>query len=289
MRMQSLGPSVLLGILIAAVSSPAGALSTGLSAAVTCTDQNPVDTDGGAGVPSAQCSYQVNRGGLDSRVGTIDASSSASAGFRSVGVSGSVEAEVVTRFPVNFGATTSAQATLEDTFLMDASFPNGTPVPSGFLNVNVATSGFMDLIYSGQALLSTATLSYSLSVGAAGTGDVITIFPGDPSAVFSALLPVVIPWQQGVPLTVSMSASATVDGILTDDGSVDISVDFGNSLHWLGITEVTDSDGVPVASFSAVSGDGVDWGQVVPEPSTALLLAVGVCLLALPRGTMTRP
>ena len=60
-------------------------------------------------------------------------------------------------------------------------------------------------------------------------------------------------------IPVIMKATLTVTGQLTDDGDVDLMVDFSNSLDWVSITNVTDDAGVPVASFTALSSDGSDW------------------------------
>lgn len=75
-----------------------------------------------------------------------------------------------------------------------------------------------------------------------------------------------------------MWAEASLDAKLEASGNFDGIVEFGNSLDWLGITSVTDGEGNPVASFTAISPDtSVDCGQAaVPVPAAVWLFGSGL-------------
>jgi hypothetical protein len=237
-----------------------------------------VDQEGGPGFTAAHCNYAVNINNfIQNTNGLTIGDATATVGFRSVGVKATAETDLQTNLPENFGAAVSASAALDDVFIMDASFPNGTPVPSGFLQVNLVTTGFVNLDIVGSGQLSEAHLNYTLLVGGSSVAvNSIDFMFFDGSQSVTAILNGVIPWTAGVAIPIHMEASASVDANLTFSGSVDASADFGNSLDWIGITNVTDESGNPVASFSALSPEGLDWGVVVPIPAAVWLFGSGL-------------
>lgn len=270
-------------VLLAAGALDAAALEVIISTDVSCIDNGTImDADGGPAIPSAHCEYSVNRTGIFRRVGNATADAAANAGFRSVGVLATAHAALDTNLPNNFGGRASARAELRDVFIMDARQANGTPVLAGHLSVNLATTGLVMLTGDGQADLSEATLQYTIVVGGGGMTDLVQSFLGEPPQPVTAILPpIVVPWQAGLPIDIVMSAFASVDANLTFTGWVDVSADFGSTLRWLGISDVVDANGLPVASFTALSPDGADWGSFapVPIPGAGVLLASALGIL----------
>jgi len=252
-----------------------------------CIDNGDVQDGiaGGLPVASAACSYSVNRSGLNRRVGSAEATAQAIAGVRSVGVDVSVDTTLATAFPTVFGARVIADARIDDSFVVTGTLPLGTPVGNGLMNINAVATGQIRLDTSGAASLNTrAFLHYVIAVGSGGTSQTEIVFLGDlaPGELRTLSVPFVIPavpFFGGSPISVQMSARAELIGELTDDGAVDGRIQFGNSLDWLGISNVTDASGTPLASFSAISSEtGVDWGAVtaVPEPAAWALFACGL-------------
>ena len=254
---------------------------------------------GGLPVASASCSYSVNRSGLNRRVGSAEASAQAIVGVRSVGVDVSVDATLATAFPTVFGAKAIADARIDDSFVVTGTLPPGTPVGNGLMQINAVATGQIRLDASGAASLNTqAFLHYVIAVGAGagGASDTEIVFLGDlePGEVRTINVPFVIPavpFIGGAPISVQMSARAELTGELTNDGAVGARIQFGNSLDWLGISNVTDAAGTPLASFSAISSEtGVDWGAVtaVPEPAAWVLFACGLGIVLVARGKRGR-
>jgi len=276
----------ILALLFLAPSLPARAASIAFETSAKCFDKAEVKmSDGGPSFATAQCDYSVNETFILRNVGTTQGSAMALATSRSVGVKVQGDGQLNTQLNTGFGVELFARAELIDVFIMDAQFPDGTPVPSGFLQINALAQGQLDF-YGTDSLndFSFAELNYLLSVGPAGGGsDNVMRFPTsltDPQFV-AAPLAGVIPWISGQPIQILMQANASLDAKLEASGSFSGIVEFGNSLDWLGITNVTDEDGNPVASFTAMSPDtGVDWSQaVVPEPASFVL--VGAVIVGL--------
>jgi hypothetical protein len=286
-------------LLAAALASGPSHAALEFHSDAVCIDNGTVQDGlaGGLAVPSASCSYSVDRSGLNRRVGTAAADAQAIAGARSVGVDVSVDATLATAFPTVFGANASAAARIDDIFIMTGTLPLGTPVSNGLMHINAVATGLIRLDTSGAATLNTqAFLQYAIAVGAGSAVKTELVMLGDlePGAVRTINVPFVIPavpFIAGLPISVSMSARAELVGELENDGAVDARIQFGNSLDWLGITNVTDAGGTPLASFAAISVDtGVDWGAVaaVPEPAQWLLLACGLGIVLLARGRLPR-
>ena len=298
--MRSVSRATCLGacvLLLALASSGHAAISFHTEA--VCIDNGTVQDGiaGGLPVASAACSYSVNRSGLNRRAGSAEATAQAVAGARSVGVDVSVDAALGTAFPTVFGANAIADARIEDTFIVTGTLPLGTPVSSGLMSISAIATGQIRLDTSGGASLNTqAFLHYVIAVGAGGTSQTEIFFLGDlaPGELRVVNVPFVIPavpFLAGAAIPVSMTARAELTGELVDDGTIDARIQFGNSLEWLGISDVTDAAGTPLASFSALSpGTGVDWGAVpaVPEPAQWLTFACGLGMVLLARARRRR-
>jgi hypothetical protein len=269
--------------LAVALYAPAvAAFTTSTTASATCIDTSAIeDQDGGPGFTSAHCDHSVTINNfIVQQNGLTTGDASAIIGFRSVGVHATASADLQTNIPEDFGAQVNASAQIDDVFLMDASFPNGTPVPSGFMQINAVTTGLVSLDIVGSGLLSTASLDYTLVVGGVSVAiDSVQLGLGggtSPQPV-TAVLSGVVPWTAGVAIPIHMAANASVEANLTFNGSVDAEANFGNSLDWVGISDVTDENHVPVASFTALSPAGLDWGAaVVPEPSAIFLVGTSL-------------
>jgi len=269
------------GCALLGLSQAAFAYSIDMSASASCIETSIV-MDSEVGVLSAHCDHTVNINNIVVRKnGDTTGDATATAGYRSIGVSATATANLQTNFPEDFGATVSASARLEDLFFMDARLPDGTPVTSGFLDINVVTNGLVSLQSDGSDEFSTAHLDYLLVVGQTSIAtNWIDLFPGSSDVPVSALLTGTIFWQAGQPIQILMQASASTNANLTFNGTVNASADFGHTMEWLGITNVTDEFGNPVASFSALSPEGLDWGSAaVPLPAAVYLFASGLLLL----------
>lgn len=253
-------------LLVTAMASTGNALSLNMSATAKCLlGGNIVDEDGGPGFPVAHCDRQVNINNIVvKKNGTTTGDALAIAGFRNVGVSATASADLQTNLPENFGAVVTASAQVQDTFFMDAALPDGTPVGNGFMQINVVTQGSVSLTTGGSAsssLFSEANLNYVLTVGGfAVASNQVNLVPGDGPQIVTAVLAVTVPWQRGLAIPIFMTANASVDANLTFSGSVEARADFGHTMRWMGISNVTDADGNPVGSFTALSPEGGDWG-----------------------------
>jgi hypothetical protein len=201
-----------------------------------------------------------------------------------------VDATLQTRFPTVFGGKAVAEARLDDLFVMTGVLPAGTPASHGLMNIDAVATGQIRLDTSGAASLNTeAFLHYVLSVGSSTISNTEIVFlgelaPGEVRTINVSFVIPAVPFVAGMAIPVQMSARAELVGELFDDGSVDGRIQFGNSLDWLGIANVTDTLGTPLASFAAISPDtGVDWGAVaaVPEPATWAMFLGGLAVVGL--------
>jgi hypothetical protein len=271
-----------LAVLLALLAMPTIALaySIDFSAHVKCTNGNTVVEQGGPSFPGASCQETTNRGGFFPLQGETKADADTRFGPRSVGVMAHASADI-TNGVDTFQAEASASSSVQDTFIMSATLPDGTPITSGLFDVNLVATGFATLSSTQTAIPNFAELTYSLSIGTFSLPNTITLTPPTDSQGIGVPVNVVsIPWTAGVPLSVSMSASASVSAAIFGEGSSDAEIIFGNSFDWLGIVNVTDEFGNPAAAFSAIGEDGLDWGSpaAVPLPASVWLFtsALGV-------------
>lgn len=179
---------------------------------------------------------------------------------------------------------TTGRAVLVDNFDMIARDAAGNRISAGYMDVDIAASGVVSLGGSGAGLsgYSSAQLSYRIEMlSASHVEGRVSINYAD-SVPVDALFTERWFWQEGS-TSLTMEVQATTSAFMTATGSADARVDFGNSLDWLGVRNVTDMNAVPVASFSMVSaGTGVDWGTYtppVPEPATWALMLAGMGLV----------
>ena len=180
-------------------------------------------------------------------------------------------------------------ASLTDRFDMIALDSQGNFVAAGSMDIDIIASGLVSLQGSGSFAtpslpdVSESYLKYEITSGAGSVSDDVTITaPQTATRSVSTPISVRVNWLAGDAFTFAMSVLSQSYVVLGTDGSARASVEFGNSLDWLGIRNVTDANGVPVASFSAISPDtGVDWGDYVsvPEPPTAPGALVGAAVL----------
>jgi hypothetical protein len=89
-------------------------------------------------------------------------------------------------------------------------------------------------------------------------------------------------------VTLVAEASADVnsfDNITYNGGGSEATADFGHTLLWGGISSIKDSQGNPITNWSVTSDSGFNYAESadVPEPSTFLLLTIGLSCLFLVR------
>ncbi len=101
---------------------------------------------------------------------------------------------------------------------------------------------------------------------------------GDP---FGSWLLDPVPFVFGRAFTLDVSASAGTSVRAVEGGSGNATALLGNTIEWLGISEVTDASGNPIANFTLTSQSQFDYAAAaVPEPSTALLVGAGLAGLS---------
>lgn len=183
-----------------------------------------------------------------------------------------------------------------DFVTLNARDSNGKLVPRGFMTVSAARTGELSVNFSDATFdeisalnggdLSFASLTYSIEVNNEAVidstvevraGEAMKLFPVESRRVF---------WDGSSALQFAMEADVTAyasaRGALAGT-RIHALVLFSNTLAWAGISNVTDEFGQPVASFSALGEDGVDWATpaTVPLPTPAGLLGAALAGLGL--------
>jgi hypothetical protein len=111
--------------------------------------------------------------------------------------------------------------------------------------------------------------------GSQGGGVIDT---GDPIMDLTST-PVPFLFGVGIDLTVTLTSTAqAVAGIAPFVSSAD--ADLGTSLAWDGFLEVRDGSGDLVTGYTVSSDSRFDWSKPVPEPASAVGLALGLAALA---------
>lgn len=180
----------------------------------------------------------------------------------------------------------AGRAKLTDTFGAVAKDAAGNAVAAGYMDVDVLATGTMSFSGTGEGLSgsSYARISYIFDLQYGGNVAKSFMLTSPGTQPLSARLSHRIEWFAGDKIWLSMEVDAATNAFLFGNGTADAKVDFGNSLDWLGVRNVTDLNGVPVASYSMVSADsGIDWGvytPAVPEPASWGLLLAGLGLTA---------
>ena len=111
-----------------------------------------------------------------------------------------------------------------------------------------------------------------------------TFVPIAPAGAAPGSISFAVPIVFGGTYTSDVELDVLVAALGLDGGAEsDASVDASHSLHWGGISDVTDADGRSV-EYTLQSGSGTDYvhaiTQAVPEPQTYALMLAGLILLA---------
>lgn len=210
------------------------------------------------------------------------------AGQRRVGIDSKATASlnrVHDYMPAYTIVQTTGHVTLIEPLTMAAKDADGNAVGSGYMDVNVLASGVVSLSGSGAGLsgVSSSKLRYRFELASGGHVDGNVSINYADSVPVDGLLTERWFWESGTSTSLTLEVETFTSAFMTGTGTADAHVDFANSLDWLGVRNVTDIHGTPVASFSMVGADtGVDWGKYqppVPEPSTWGLMLAGLGLL----------
>lgn len=184
-----------------------------------------------------------------------------------------------------FSARGRSTGSLADFFFVDALNDASVTVQEGTMVVNLLLSGSLQAWRADGGTASTrASLDYQIVVGSAVEADQIT--RNAVSTPEGSLLPInrpislFLPWTAGEPVSVTMVLIGDVFSEVSGTGIGQANFIFGNSLDWLGISDVRDANGDPVASFTAI-GPTADWATPVPLPATLPAFVGMLTVLAL--------
>lgn len=228
-------------------------------------------------------SFTNQFGDTVSYTATAKASARATGGPRRVGAETVAQASITGRqdSPQSVALAT-VQVRNEEFLKMQAVGPNGEPVLGGSMQVDLLASG--SLTYSGSSLPLSSQgllrLNFTALAGrqVLGTED-LGLLLGQANAVVSVPISATIPWTAGQGILVTLGVGARSELVLNKEANLTGTVSFGNSLDWLGVSNVRDANGNPVADFTLVDSGGVLWGSraeelsQVPVPGSLLLLA----------------
>lgn len=245
---------------------------------------------GGAGDGTYACHYTHNPGILLPYTGTLEGNAQTTIGPRKVGVVATGSATLSGGLGMDYGVRAYASGSLTDRFQLQAQDADGNPIAGGSMDIDLMATGKISLNGTGDyAELSSAELHYNLSVTSGGNptarqGDwVLDATTGPGEQFITVPISVTVSWTGRQDVEVRLYSAAEVQSKVQADGTVNGEIKFGNSLDWVGISNVRDSQGNPVASFYALSPDtGVVWGGAppVPEPAAWASLALGLAVLA---------
>jgi hypothetical protein len=276
-----------------ALSAPAHA-ALSYSTEARCIDDG-VTKHSEPGGSISRCEWTVNRAGLNARSGSATGSVMVVGGPRRVGINATTNASLTySAFPTVFGTEIKGAITLTDRFRINSArdFFNRA-FDQGMMEIDLLLSGSISMTGSDDFHdnFNSALLNYSVSASGSGVGGgggdeaglvfVDHLNPG--TQLISAPISLSIPWEADVDISVLMSLDGSIFTTLTQYGSATGSIQFGNTLEWLGISKVTDVHGNPAAAFTAMSPDtGVVWGELaapVPVPAPVWLFAAGLPML----------
>lgn len=274
--------SLALGAFLAMAAAPAAA---GIyETAAHCFDGGATDSNQGATAHTV-CGRGVAEFGPPYRVGgsyaEVLVTASLNDGRFKQGVKADANAYLQTDGPDKvLGARGYVNVIDADWFSVQALGINDTAVSGGRLVVNLRLLGTLNLTTGAGAADSWARLSYNVQLeNEAGEVQRASGNRRLDSAGVQAVnqtLTIPVAWQADGRIDFALSLLAETQASVSSTGSAKSAASFGHSLQWLGIDQVTDANGVPVASFRAVNPvTGVDWGvpSPVPEPAAWLLLA----------------
>ncbi len=182
---------------------------------------------------------------------------------------GVIRAHTTAAFDPGFTAARAVGvARFEDSFLVTALDSGSASVPSGFLTVTVDVDTPVSLPeVQGSSNTHLGSIIWNFSVGT-GSGDGRTLI-SEGSDNTGGRFTFEIPWTAGTPIDILFFANLDIrlSGLGAPSGVGDFTI------GWGGITAVTDSNGVPVQSFTALSSDGFDYA--VALPTAAAVPALG--------------
>jgi len=182
------------------------------------------------------------------------------------------------------GARAQGVARFQDSFLVTALDSVSNSVLSGFLTVIVDVDAPVTLpetLCSSCSFLGSVQWNFSVGSGSQQGRTLLTMGSGTTGGHFALQ----IPWAAGTPIDIlffaNLQTSVVTLGTATGTG------DF--IIPWGGISAVTDSNGVPVQSFTALNSEGFDYALAVPEPTSGILLGLGLGALLTVRRRIAEP
>ncbi len=193
----------------------------------------------------------------------------------------------------------------KDTFVITPSNPNLMLTPGTFtFSASVGGSGGVQLADAGVAtswdghsnftayivfepFVVCATCSFLASGDwYASENDPVGTFYGNGTfgSTTSALLSGTVDFTFGVPVDMTATLATAAQAHGGDAGRTGAFASYLSTLLWDGMSEVRDGNGALVTAYGVTSESTTDWSQavVVPEPSTAVLLSLGLVPLVLP-------
>ena len=207
-------------------------------------------------------------------------------GIKEVGAKASVSGSSTSIF----SAYSQAQSEYLDTFFMNAIGFDGLPVLSGTFMVNTVfhanTSASGGGIYSAYASADGGVTVNGISRNLRSLSTASGLGINSPNSKSEPMIFQVI-WTFGQPISLRMYAAAEADGYSSDrfstgPGTFNATSDIFNTVSWGGITDVLDQQGNPVASFTALNNEGLDYAYgatVVPLSPAAWLFGSGLISL----------
>jgi len=272
-----------------ALSTPVAATGI-IETAAHCLDGGSIQSNQGSSV-RATCSRGVSEPGPPYRIGATNAealvTSSLGDNRYKQGVSAGAATILNTDGPDKlFGARAYVSVLDADWFTFNAVDINDVAIPGGRAVVNLRLrgslllSGGTDLSNSFSRLSYAVALENELGESSRARGDLRLDSPGVQAVDQEIAIPVT--WDGRIDF--SMTLIAEVQAMVDRTGSAQGASSFASSLEWLGIDQVTDKNGAPVASFLAMNPEtGVNWGvpSPVPEPAVWVLLGAALPMIAL--------
>lgn len=222
--------------------------------------------------------------------GAVDVNASASAQIGALRVSASSRANVGTDGVAN------ATATWVDGFTISAA--GHAPGEVGSFSGSVFVSGGLLAEFEGTAYADTYVIAeLRLDPRTGFNGGIVALQGGSRKSTgsdigfthtgseFFSLYFTNVPFTYGREVSTTLSLGAVAGTRTFNTSSAHAEADYGHTMVWGGLTEVRDSTGQLVSTFSALSstGSGFNFASAVPEPTSATLLVGGLLLIVATR------